>query len=386
MPRRIAALLVTLTLAVACLHNGQAQWLGSPKSIAPGVDLFQTRDSTLVEAPAPGGVVQLRVDPEGGRIEKALSNDEVMEAERVDGIAKRRNAIAAVNAGFFNVKNGEPTGVLKIAGELVSDTTLTRGALAIHSPPGGRQHFYFDQASAKVVARFRAGAEDVTVALDGVDPTRERGSLMLYTPAYHGDTDTAPNGTEWVLDGNPLAVIDIRKDRGRTPIPRTGAVLSFGGLELTPPLALLARGTAITFETTWKVLNGTPVDHFEQARDVVSGAGLLMRDGAPMSGWLASENLQPATFTDVRHPRTLVGVDRKGLLWLVAIDGRQPDHSVGMTFAELLTLCKRLDLVNALNLDGGGSTTMVVSGLIVNKPSDATGPRPVSDAIVVRPR
>ena len=53
MPRRIAALLVTLTLAVACLHNGQAQWLGSPKSIAPGVDLFQTRDSTLVEPPAP---------------------------------------------------------------------------------------------------------------------------------------------------------------------------------------------------------------------------------------------------------------------------------------------------------------------------------------------
>ena len=54
-----------------------------------------------------------------------------------------------------------------------------------------------------------------------------------------------------------------------------------------------------------------------------------------------------------------------------------------MTFADLERLCDRLDLTDALNLDGGGSTTMVVNGRIVNKPSDATGPRPVSDAILV---
>jgi exopolysaccharide biosynthesis protein len=98
------------------------------------------------------------------------------------------------------------------------------------------------------------------------------------------------------------------------------------------------------------------------------------------------EALQPATFTDIRHPRTLLGIDRKGALWLAAIDGRQPDRSVGMTFAELLNLCTRLDLQNAINLDGGGSTTMVVKGQIVNKPSDAAGPRPVSDAILVKAR
>ena len=90
-----------------------------------------------------------------------------------------------------------------------------------------------------------------------------------------------------------------------------------------------------------------------------------------LSNWQASETLQPTTFTDVRHPRTLIGIDRHGAIWLVAIDGRQPDHSVGMTFAELLALCNRLDLVDALNLDGGGSTTMVVKGEVVNKPSDA---------------
>jgi len=386
MTRRVAALLVTLTLAVACLRGGHTQWLGTAKSIAPGVDLFQTSDATLLNPPAPIAVYLLRVDPDRAVIETALSNDEVMDAERVDGIAKRRNALAAVNAGFFNVKNGEPAGVLKIAGELVSDTSLTRGTIAIHSEPGGGQRFYFDQASAKVVSRFKADTQDVTVPVDGVDTTRERGKLMLYTPAYHADTDTAANGTEWILDGKPLKVVDIRKDLGKTPIPRTGAVLSFGGLELTSPLEWLLPGTTVTFETRWKILNGTPVEHFEQARDVVSGAGLLIRDGVTMSDWLTRENLQPLTFTDVRHPRTLIGIDRKGMLWLVAVDGRQPERSVGMTFADLLALCARLELTNALNLDGGGSTTMIVGGALVNKPSDVTGPRPVSDAIVVRAR
>lgn len=386
MMRRIASLLVTLTLAVACLHDGQASWLGAPKSIAPGVDLFQTTDTTLVDPPAPIAVYLLRLDPDRVVIESALSNDEVMDAERVDGIAKRRNALAAVNAGFFNVKNGEPAGLLKIAGELVSDTTLTRGAIAIHSLPGGGQRFYFDQASAKVVARFKADTQDVIVPVDGVDTTRERGKLMLYTPAYHADTDTAPRGTEWILEGKPLKVIDIRENLGKAAIPRAGAVLSFGGLELPSPLEGLLQGTTVTFETHWKILNGTPEEHFEQARDVVNGAGLLIRDGVTMSDWLGKENLQPATFTDVKHPRTLIGIDRKGMLWLVAIDGRQLDYSMGMTFKDLLTLCARLDLVNALNLDGGGSTTMVAGGALVNKPSDVTGPRPVSDALVVRAR
>ena len=386
MMRRIASLLVTLTLAVACLHDGQASWLGAPKSIAPGVDLFRTTDTTLVDPPAPIAVYLLRLDPDRVVIESALSNDEVMDAERVDGIAKRRNALAAVNAGFFNVKNGEPAGLLKVAGELVSDTTLTRGAIAIHSLPGGGQRFYFDQASAKVVARFKADTQDVTVPVDGVDTTRERGKLMLYTPAYHADTDTAPRGTEWILEGKPLRVIDIRENLGKAAIPRAGAVLSFGGLELPSPLEGLLQGTTVTFETNWKILNGTPEEHFEQARDVVNGAGLLIREGVTMSDWLLKEGLQPATFTDVKHPRTLIGIDRKGMLWLVAIDGRQPDYSMGMTFKDLLTLCARLDLVNALNLDGGGSTTMVAGGALVNKPSDVTGPRPVSDALVVRAR
>lgn len=87
-----------------------------------------------------------------------------------------------------------------------------------------------------------------------------------------------------------------------------------------------------------------------------------------------------------RHPRTVIGTSGDGRIWLIAVDGRNKVLSLGMSFAELQNLVTRVGLVDALNLDGGGSTTMVVRGGVVNHPSDATGPRKVSDAIVVRAR
>ena len=384
-PRRIAGLVATIALvAVACLRGDQTAWLGAPKTIAPGIELYQTTDMTLVDPQGPIAAYLLRLDLDRVQIEAALSNEEVMDAERVDSIAQRRQAIAAVNAGFFNVKNGEPVGLLKVAGELVGDNTLTRGAVAVHTPPGSRQQLYFDQAAAKMEARYKVGAQSSTVAIDGVDTTRERGKLMLYSPMYHADTDTANNGTEWVLTGSPLKVTDVRRDLGKTPIPRDGFVLSFGGLEPPSPLDWLLPGTEVRFVTNWKILNGTSAERFEEARDILNGAGLLVRDGTPLSNWTATEGLQAATFVDVRHPRTLIGVDRRGYVWLVAIDGRQPSHSVGMTFTELIALCRRLDLDNALNLDGGGSTTMVVRGEVVNRPADRVERR-VSDGLFVLP-
>jgi exopolysaccharide biosynthesis protein len=138
------------------------------------------------------------------------------------------------------------------------------------------------------------------------------------------------------------------------------------------------------FEPAWKSVHGLSSGRFDEADHIVNGAGLLKRNGQPVTNWREVENLNPLTFLDVRHPRTLIGVDRRGFIWLIAVDGRQPGYSLGMTFADLMTLADRLELRDALNLDGGGSTTMVVKGVVVNKPSEASGARAVSDAIIVR--
>ena len=131
------------------------------------------------------------------------------------------------------------------------------------------------------------------------------------------------------------------------------------------------------------LVDSSPGD-WARVQNAVSGAGLLMVDGRELTEW--TDERIAAGFDTTRHPRTVIGTDAQGQIWLITVDGRNPTVSLGMSFTELQRLSKRLGLRSALNLDGGGSTTMWVSGRIINQPSDPTGPRPVSDAILVVPR
>lgn len=386
MTRRASILLVLLTLAcgAAQVPAPRGGWLSAPDQVARGVEFFTSSDATLVDPAGPISVSLLRLDPAHVRLSSLLSNDEVMYAEPVLQMATRAKVLAAVNAGFFNINNGEPVGLLKVAGELVSDTPIAKGAVAIWSPADGRTTLAFDQVSARVELHFEIGGKPVVLPVDGVDTTRARGKLMLYSPKYHADTDTAANGVEWVLSGQPLTVVSIRRDVGSTPIPADGLVLSFGGLDLPAPLDSLVPGVSVEARRIWTSVHGLTGARLESADHVVNGAGLLRRGGVVMTNW-EIEKFTNTGFVQSRHPRTMVGVDRSGYVWLAVVDGRQ-EASVGMTFSDLQRLADRLELTEALNLDGGGSTTMVVRGKIVNRPSDAAGPRAVSDAIGVSVR
>ena len=382
----LVACVGVLMASVACRGAvDRRSFLGQPETIAPGVVLFRTGDPSLVQEAGPIAVSLLRLDPTRVRLRGALSNAEVLEAETVPSIAKRLHALAAINGGYFNRDNGEPLGLLKVGGELVSDSTVPRGAVVLHDAPDGQTAMVFDLVMARVEATFTTKGREWTVPVDGVDTTRARGRLMLYTPAYHADTDTAPTGTEWVLDGAPLRVIDVRMNFGHTRIPPRGAVLSYGGTDLPENLAALVEDVEVRFDTLWKSAHDLPSAVFDQADDIINGAGLLRRDGTIVTDW-AAEALSPEQFTSARHPRTVIGVDHYRQVWLIAIDGRLPAYSIGMTFGDLQRLCDRLELTNALSLDGGGSTTMVVRDQVVNRPSDPGGPRPVSDAIIVTSR
>lgn len=371
--------------AIGCGTGPQADWLGTPDQLAPGVDFYRNNDTTLVGSSGPIAVFLVHVDPARTRVASVLSNGRVLDAESVSAIARRHNAVVAINGGFFNRANGEPTGLLKVNGELVSDSTLARGAVIVDSPPGGPTRLDFDRLAAKMALTYDAGAGAVTVPIDGVDTTRERGKLMVYTPDYHPHSDTAPTGTEWVLDGDPLRVQVVRAGVGRTPIPEAGVVLSYGGTRLPAELATLTVGVEVSLSTSWRSSFGVPDATLERAHHIVSGAGLLRRGGVIVTDW-KEEGVLDEDFTRTRHPRTIIGRDRAGTIWLAAVDGRQPDYSIGMTFEELQRLGDRLGLTDALNLDGGGSTTMVIRGQVVNRPSDPSGARPVGDAIIVTPR
>lgn len=379
------AIVVALCLAFVRLP-AQSAWLGAQQTIAPGIDYFVSTDRTLVDNTGPIALYLLELDPARVRLTDTLARGEALGFDTVNNIAARHNAIAAINGGYFNRATGEPVGVLKVGGELISDYPIIRGVVLIKSPAAGATSLEFEQLSVRMTLSFVVGNRTWRIPIDGVDTTRERGKVMLYTPRYHADTDTAPTGTEWTLDGSPLHVAGLRRGQGHTLIPKYGAVLSFGGTELPPALAALTIDTRVTLATSWTTLNGMTGAHLDQAESIVNGAGLLRLHGQTMTNWEHGESLEPAAFINMRHPRTLIGVDAAGKIWMAAIDGRETDYSIGMTLPDLVRLSVRLNLQDALNLDGGGSTTMVVNGRIVNKPSDPTGPRQVNDAILVNER
>ena len=365
-------------------------FLGAPERIADGIDLYRVDGTGLTRPASPQSIRLLRLDPRRVRLDSALATGEIPGRATVRHIAQRAGALAAVNAGFFSPA-GDPTGVLKIAGRLLSDTRRARGAVALVDA-ADRQQVLFDQVSARVRLRFRTGRTWNVVPFDGVDTARGPGRLVLFSSASGATTDTT-GGLEWTLaaaDGGGVAGraptwrAATPARAGNSAIPADGHVVSYGGQRAPAPLASLDRATAVQLRESLVVRSGQRVRDWLRARTIVGGAGLLVRAGEAVTDWTV-EQLSNG-FETTRHPRTVIARDRNGATWLIVVDGRQPDRALGMTFAEMQDLLARLDVTDALNLDGGGSTTMVVRDEVVNRPSDLTGPRAVSDALVVTAR
>lgn len=119
-------------------------------------------------------------------------------------------------------------------------------------------------------------------------------------------------------------------------------------------------------------------------REALTSGPLLVDDGRSFS------YDDPGSFFTHRHPRTMFGVDRKGWIYMVVVDGRFPGQADGATIAEMVFLAECFGLVEAINLDGGGSSALwtAVDGVISyprdNGVFDHAGEREVPNIILVR--
>lgn len=130
--------------------------------------------------------------------------------------------------------------------------------------------------------------------------------------------------------------------------------------------------------------------------DLLQAGPLLVRDGRPQvtdggdpEGFSSGRAQFDSDITIGRYPRAALGV-RDGIAWTLACDGRA-DHDAGLTLAELASLMTRLGADTAINLDGGGSTSLVCGGRLVNRPRaehgiDLPEGRPISTALAFMPR
>jgi len=280
--------------------------------------------------------------------------------------------IAAVNGDFYTTEDdyrGDPRDVQIRNGELIS-------------APAGNASFWMDAAgepwTANVESNLRVRWPDGSYHPLGLNELRDSEMVVLYSSAI-GRSTRSSGGIELVLTNAPgegwlpLQVGRTIKARvasvhrgGDTPVPRDGLVLSIGSR--VPESARKRQpGDEIQLE-----LKTTP--DLSGVETALGGGPTLVRAGKPQT-W---SNFQ------IRHPRSAMGWN-KTQFFLVQVDGRQPDLSVGMTFPELAKYMAELGCEEAINLDGGGSATMWVLGQVVNSPSEGRQ-RPGANALVVMRR
>ncbi|MGQ0541835.1 MAG: phosphodiester glycosidase family protein [Blastocatellia bacterium] len=367
------------------------------KKIHDGVEYAQVQHKIGDD---PVKINLLRLDLTKVRLDVHHALDKAIGIETTSSIAKRKSAVAAINAGFFRLDKsefaGDATDSLMLDGELVSEGNHGRIALLLANE---KKRTLISIDHTNLTAWLGSSDSRFTIRLTGVNRPKTEREMVLYTASFGPSTPTSQPSTEIVLDRcergkkswrNLVYCKDVSVHDHSTSIsiPRNGYVISISKdtfrdkelllNELNVFLSLSLRNKSLFIKA--EDLNNKLTKFIENI-DVVSGVPQLINDGKIDITW----ELEKASksFVETRHPRTAVAKMKDGKFLMVTVDGRQPGVSVGMNLNELAEYLLGLGAVDAMNLDGGGSTTMFLDGQVVNTPSDKEGERKVGDAILV---
>lgn len=386
MNRRAFAVIV-LNMALSVL-SAVALTAQDFRTIAQGIEYAQfaqqvrTQDSAL----QPCVVNIIRLDGTKAALQLVHAKDAAIGVEQTSSLAKRHGALAAVNAGFFRTTGltaGDAMGVLQIDGKLQSEPYKERVACGIINQ-NNKSELVFGhlkwQGEAQIgVLRF---GNNPAYPVAGINRGREADEMLLFTPEFHRTTLTTTGGIEVIVQNG--LVTSLHDSIGSSIIPNDGVVLSSSGAAREWVLANVRVGMKVNITMNVEPLANGSANNFRLADDIVGGVSQLIANSKIDLTWQREGAAED--FALGRHPRTAIAKLSDGRFLLATVDGRQVGISVGMTLPELAQMLLEMGASDAINLDGGGSTTMVIGDSIVNKPSDATGERSVSDALLVFPR
>ncbi len=332
----------------------------------------------------------LRLDLKKIRLDVHHAKDAAIGTEKTSSIATRHGAFAAINAGFFRLDKsefaGDPAGILQIDGELLSESEKDRAALAIYN---GRKRtkVYFGLANSHAWVSISPNFSSLTV--DGINREPKADEAILFTKEFGKLPIPSQNVLKIILSRCRFTCgrAKISEDKEATSVPTDGYVFALYGKSavlLTDDLKkkLTDDFLSVIVSNISKFV-GKKERRIEEADDITNGVSLLVRNRKIQLTW--EQEKTNKAFVETRHPRTAVAKLKDGKFLMITVDGRS-EASGGIGLQDLAEYLVSLGAVDAMNLDGGGSTTMFVDGKVVNKPSDKEGERKVSDAILVTPR
>jgi hypothetical protein len=310
----------------------------------------------VLSAPKPTGLYALK---------PVLSNNAILGSERVTAMQRRVSGEATV-AGV----NGDLGGLIR-AGVLDRTPVNSRSTVGIDTD--GVLHV----ERLSLAGTWQGSGQR---RLLGVNETPRAGGTTLYTPAWGATTPRENGGAQAILQPFPAS-------RPNTALTSTVVQYVSGGKQPIPPdgAVLVARGAQAGFLTTEApagsqisiVLTLTPP--WTNVLEALGGGPVVVRGGKPVFRSLETFTTQQLS---QREPRTAVGQTEDGRVILVAVDGRQPGYSTGLTNFELALAMMRLGCVTASAVDSGASTTLAFDGKLLSRPT-SPGERAVAAALTL---
>lgn len=397
---KISILLALIGLVFAPLFTPAPIAAASPRQadgwteLAPGVDY---REFAL---PGPVRVYVARMliaDPDPGSslddviLESAVAHGQIGRLETVRGMAARyddainfwgeqwgdrNDVVVAINGSYFGRTDTPENGMVQSGWYLKRYADRAGGSGLVWTL--NRQVFIGDcvvHPPEKQI--FRVDNTGRVFKITSINVERGDKDIVLYTPQFGAWTPQQSSGVEIVVQlSRPLLIIpppgsavvgtvkEIRESKGTTPILFNSVVLSAGESQRAALAGSLAVGDTLRFnqEITGYLRDCQTTTSLPWTKAYAGiGAALhLLQDGTSY----------PPGEDNTRAPRTAIAYDA-AYIYFIVVDGRQPDFSIGMTFQELADfILYTLEARDAVAQDGGGSSTMVVNGIVVNRPSD----------------
>ncbi len=288
-------------------------------------------------------------------IKPVIASKTLANKRKLTKIANDTNSIVAINGGFFKPETGVPLGTLMIDKKLYTGPIYNRVAFGIFENEYRTERIQLD---AKIITK------DETIKIDNINQPRMLSSYIIaYTKDWGNYAPASPQyGVQIQIIGNKIAKVSTNP----LFIPENGYVIVGPKSKLNNIINSQDIDIIISTNPKW-----------ENVKHIISGGPYLVKDNQIFID-MTAQKLQSI---GGRNPRTAIGYTQNNDLILVTADGRE-GSSIGLTLKELANLMKELGCINAINLDGGGSTTMYINGQIVNRPK-VKGGISLSNALVI---
>jgi len=367
-----------LFVALALAPFSQAQvW---EKPIMPGllyrmeVDSATPRVIHALRWKPGSSSVSVRPELCGGTV---YENNESKGRDTLPNLVSANEGVAGINGDYFPF-TGDPLGAMVRNGQLLSKPDLRRTVFG-WGPSGST----FGTLSWKARLVLSDGQ---SIPITGINEDCGDNELVLNTGAAGFAAGKTPN---------LHALIQFASEPTWAPTSTVEGTFSVftadkGMMKVAPNSCYLtARGNSVKLllkikqKTKVKIVMETTGMDWKQIDSAVGGGPLLITKGAKTSAWQA-EGFKEGLANN-RHPRSAIGKTKSGDVWFVVVDGRQ-SMSAGATLGELSDILLKLGCVEAMNLDGGGSSEMVLLGQTLNRPSDGTHREVASGLVFLGPK